>query len=69
MTPRHPYKLKSCEVCGRDYYAFPQLTRHGRVSYRSPCKWCGAHDFARAEFSTQGHLEIPEHTLEAERHG
>ncbi len=56
--PRHPFKFKTCEVCGREYRAFPHRVRKSIV-YRSPCEHCGALDFAIS--CGQGHLELMEY--------
>ena len=55
-TPRHPYKIKACEVCGRDYKAFPSAGKNGGVTYRGECPYCHSFDYSRD--GKRGHLEL-----------
>lgn len=57
--PRQPYKMKTCEVCGREYRAYPEETRRSFV-YRGTCGNCGTKDFSCGD-SGRGHLEIEAH--------
>lgn len=54
--PRHKYKMKTCEVCGREYKAFPHKGKNGGVSYTGTCPYCGTYDASRD--GRRGHLEV-----------
>ncbi len=63
--PAMAYKVKACEVCGRDYRCYPIKGKRG-VTYRGTCPYCGTTDFARGE-NIRGHLEIEGHDNQAGR--
>jgi hypothetical protein len=56
MKPRHKFKMRTCEVCGREYKAFPVRTRKGGVSYKGLCPHCGSFDWSRD--GRRGHLDV-----------
>ncbi len=41
-TPRHDFKMRTCEVCGREYRVFPHMTSNGAIRYDGACCYCGA---------------------------
>lgn len=59
---RRQFIMRTCNVCGREYKANKQ---HGRV-FRSPCKWCGAEDYAQGKMG-RGRLLFPEWEKEPEK--
>lgn len=56
MKPRYKFKMRTCEVCGREYRAYPEKTKNGGVSYRGTCRYCGCFDWSRD--GRRGHLEV-----------
>ena len=54
--PRYDYKFRTCEVCGREYKAFPVKGKKGAVSYKGTCPYCGTYDASRD--GKRGHLEV-----------
>jgi hypothetical protein len=63
-THRYKYKMKTCEVCGREYEAKATYSKRANPIYRSQCPHCGATDYA---VTRVGHIEIPEHDREPEK--
>jgi hypothetical protein len=53
-TAQYRYKMRTCEVCGREYRAFPQKGNKGGISYKGTCPHCGTYDGSR----TPGHGHI-----------
>ena len=60
QKPKRPWKMKTCVVCGREYKAAARIGKKGGVSYRGPCRWCHACDYARG---ARGHIDIPGHEV------
>jgi hypothetical protein len=56
QKPRHKYKMRTCEICGREYKAWPHSTKRGRVSYTGTCCYCGTYDGSRVP--GRGHIEL-----------
>lgn len=59
---RRQFIMRTCTVCGREYKAKKQ---QGRV-FRSPCKWCGAEDYAQSRLG-RGRIVFKEWEKEAEK--
>ena len=43
---KHVYRMRTCEVCGREYPATPEQVGRS-IIYRDACRWCGAYDRIR----------------------
>ena len=54
--PRHKFKMRTCEVCGREYKAFPVKGKRGGISYFGTCPYCGTYDASRTP--GHGHIEL-----------
>lgn len=58
-TARRTHKMRTCEVCGREYKAFPERGKNGGIIYRGECCYCHTLDYSRGD-SSRGHLEFRE---------
>lgn len=40
QKPKHPFVMKTCEVCQREHRAFPRVDKGGRIYYTGVCPYC-----------------------------